>query len=369
VTSTFDRSVGGFAFSADSKTIYLTAEDAGLVKIFALPAEGGEAKEALPMERGVYTGVQVPRNSATPMMVANWGSAVNPAEVVRIDLVAKKHRALTGFATAAAAQIDWQPPRHFWFTSKGGRRIHNMIVLPPNFDEKKKYPLFTFIHGGAANMFQDAISLRWNYHMYASPGYVVLLTNYTGSTGFGEKFSQNIQFDPLKTPGDEINEAVDEAVKQFAFVDGDRLAAGGASYGGHLANWLEATTTRYKCLIAHAGLINLESQWGISDTIYHREMTAGGPPWENAAVWRDQNPIRFAKNFKTPMLVTVGENDFRVPMSQSLENWSILQRMKVPSKLVVFPDENHWILKGENSRFYYSQTLGWLKKWLGDGPN
>lgn len=172
----------------------------------------------------------------------------------------------------------------------------------------------------------------------------------------------------MKTPSDEINQAVDEAVKQFAFVDGNRLAAGGASYGGHLANWLEATTTRYKCLIAHAGLINLESQWGVSDTIYHREMTAGGPPWEDAATWRDQNPIRFGKNFKTPMLLSVGENDFRVPMSQTLENWSVLQRMKVPSKLLVFPDENHWILKGENSRFYYGQTLGWLKKWLGEGP-
>ncbi len=368
ITSTFDRSVGSFTFSADSKTLYLTAEDAGLVKIFAVPANGGEVKEALAMERGVYSGIEVPEKAATPMMIARWESSVNPGEIVRVDLTAKKHQALTTFAAAAAAQIDWQPPRHFWFTSKGGRKIHNMIVLPPNFDEKKKYPLFTFIHGGAHNMFQDAISLRWNYHMYSSPGYVVLLTNYTGSTGFGEKFAQNIQFDPLKTPGEEINEAVDEAVKQFAFVDGNRLAAGGASYGGHLANWLQGTTTRYKCLIAHAGLINLESQWAASDTIYHRELTAGGPPWENAAVWRDQNPIRFAKNFKTPMLVTVGENDFRVPMSQTLENWSILQRMKVPSKLVVFPDENHWILKGENSRFYYGTTLGWLKKWLGEGP-
>ncbi|MEO5936544.1 MAG: prolyl oligopeptidase family serine peptidase, partial [Terriglobales bacterium] len=371
VTSTFDRSVGSFTFSADSKTVYLTAEDAGLVKIFGVPANGGEVKEAVPVERGVYSGIEVPERSATPMMIARWESSVNPGEIVRIDFAngaAQQGQTLTSFAAADAQKIDWQSPRHFWFTSKGGRRIHNLLVLPPKFDANKKYPLFTFIHGGAANMFQDAISLRWNYHMYASQGYVVLLTNYTGSTVFGEKFSQNIQFDPLKTPGEEINEAVDEAVKQFSFVDGNRLAAGGASYGGHLANWLQGTTTRYKCLISHAGLINLESQWGISDTIYHREMVAGGPPWEDAKVWREQNPIRFAKNFKTPMLVTVGENDFRVPMSQSLENWSILQRMKVPSKLVVFPDENHWILKGENSRFYYSTTLGWLKKYLGERP-
>jgi len=368
VAPAFDRSAASFAFSADSKTVYMLAEDAGHVKIFAAPASGGEAKEALPMDKGVYGGLEVATKSAAPVMVARWESSINPGEVVRVDLAAKKHTALTSFAAAAAAEIDWQSPRHFWFTAKNGRRIHNMIVLPPNFDEKKKYPLFTLIHGGAHNMWQDAISLRWNYHMYTTPGYVLLLTNYTGSTGFGEKFAQSIQLDPLKTPGDEINEAVDEAVKQFAFVDGNRLAAGGASYGGHLANWLQATTTRYKCLISHAGLINLESQWAASDTIFHREINAGGPPWENSPVWRDQNPIRFGNKFQTPMLLSVGENDYRVPMSQTLENWSILQRMKVPSKLVVFPDENHWILKGENSRFYYSQTLGWLKKWLGEGP-
>jgi dipeptidyl aminopeptidase/acylaminoacyl peptidase len=220
------------------------------------------------------------------------------------------------------------------------------------------------IHGGPHAMWRDQFFLRWNYHLLASPGYVVLLTNYTGSTGFGEKFAQDIQGDPLVGPGEEINEAADEAIKQFKFIDGSRQAAGGASYGGHLANWLQATTTRYKCLISHAGLINLESQWGTSDGIYHREVNNGGPVWEQGEVWRKQNPIRYAANFKTPMLVTVGENDFRVPLNQSLENWSVLQRMKVPSKLIVFPDANHWILKGEDSRFFYSEVQAWLKKWL-----
>ncbi|HUS19009.1 MAG TPA: hypothetical protein VMZ25_05130, partial [Terriglobales bacterium] len=185
ITPNFDRSVNKFIFSADSKTIYLTAEDAGLVKIFTLPANGGEVKEAIAMDRGVYSGIEIPEKSSSPMMIAKWESSVNPGEVVRVDIGAKKHTVLTNFAADEAAKIDWQPPRHFWFTSKGGRKIHNMLVLPPNFDPNKKYPLFTIIHGGAHNMFQDAISLRWNYHMYASPGYVVLLTNYTGSTGFG----------------------------------------------------------------------------------------------------------------------------------------------------------------------------------------
>ena len=266
------------------------------------------------------------------------------------------------------AKIDWQPLRHFWFTSKAGKRIHNMIALPPNFDERRKYPLLVMMHGGPHTMFRDNWGLRWNYHLLARPGYVLLLTNYSGSTGFGEAFAQSIQGDPLKGPANEINEAADEAIRLYPFVDGSRQAAAGASYGGHLANWMQATTTRYKALISHAGLINLESQWGTSDIIYHREVNSGGPVWEQAPVWREQNPIRFAKNFRTPILLSIGENDFRVPLNQTLENWSVLQRLRIPSRLVVWPDENHWILKGENSRYFYQEVHGWLKKYL-DEPS
>lgn len=155
-----------------------------------------------------------------------------------------------------------------------------MLALPPNFDEKKRYPLFVLIHGGPHTMWRDQFFTRWNYHLLAQPGYVVLLTNYTGSTGFGEAFAQAIQLDPLRGPGDELNEAADAALAQFPFLDQTRQAAGGASYGGHLANWLQATTTRYRCLISHAGLVNLESQWGTSDVIYSRERSNGGPVWE-----------------------------------------------------------------------------------------
>lgn len=200
--------------------------------------------------------------------------------------------------------------------------------------------------------------------LLASPGYVVLLTNYTGSTGFGEKFAQEIQFDPLKGPAEDINQAADEAIRRFPFIDGARQAAAGASYGGHLINWMQATSTRYKALVAHAGLINLESQWGSSDGIYHREVEAGGPLWEDSQVWKEQNPIRYAKNFHTPILLSVGEHDFRVPMNQTLENWSVLQRLRVPSKLIVWQDENHWISKGEDSRFFYQEVLAWLGKYL-----
>ena len=360
----FDRAVGSYAITADGRTVYFTAEDAGLEKIYSVPAAGGQPTLAVEPERGVYTGLKIAPTATPLVMIGLWSSSVDPAEVVRIDPARKTRRNITHFNLAEAAAIDWQPPQHFWFTSSRGKRIHNFIVLPPNFDASKKYPVFALIHGGAHNMWRDAISLRWNYHLLGKPGYVMLMTNYTGSTGFGEKFAQDIMGDPLKGPAQEINEAVDEAIKRFPFIDAKKQVAGGASYGGHLTNWLAATTTRYKALVSHAGLVNLEAQWGTSDTIFGRELTAGGPPWEQGAVWREQNPIRLAANFKTPMLVSVGEKDFRVPLNNTLELWSALQRMKVPSKLLVWPEENHWILNGENSRFFYTQVWEWMDRWI-----
>lgn len=370
VTASFDRAPTSFAPTPDGSRLYLLAEDSGGEKLFTVPASGGEVALVMEMARGVYTNLAIPSRAPSATLIANWESAINPAEIVRIDLAAKTHKDLTNFNAERVARLDWQPLRHFTFTSRRGKQIHSMIALPPGFDENKKYPLFVVIHGGPHSMWRDQFFIRWNYHLLAAPGYVVLLTNYSGSTGFGEKFAQEIQLDPLKGPGEEINEAADEAIKRFKFIDGSRQAAGGASYGGHLANWLQATTTRYKCLISHAGLVNLESQWATSDTIYSRELNNGGPVWEQGPVWREQNPIRYAAKFKTPMLVTIGENDFRVPLNNSIENWSALQRLRVPSKLIVFPEENHWILKGENSRFWYGEVHAWLKRWLnGDGQN
>jgi dipeptidyl aminopeptidase/acylaminoacyl peptidase len=365
LTANFDRAVNGFALTPDGRSIYLTAEEAGNEKLYTLPAAGGEVRLAFDMTRGVYTGLKIPQKASSTILIANWESAMNPPEVFRLDLKSKTQQPLTSFNAERVAQIDWQPLRHFWFTSKAGRRIHNMVALPPNFDERKKYPLLVLMHGGPHSMWRDNWGLRWNYYLLARPGYVVLLTNYSGSTGFGEKFAQAIQGDPFVGPANEINEGADEAIRLYPFVDGTRQAAAGASYGGHLANWLQATTARYKCLVSHAGLINLESQWGTSDTIYSREINNGGPVWEQGPVWREQNPIRFAKNFRTPILLSVGENDFRVPLNQTLENWSVLQRLRIPSRLIVWPDENHWILKGENSRFFYQEVHAWLKKYLG----
>ncbi len=364
VSPGLDRSVSSFGIAPDGRQVFALAEDAGHEKLYAMPASGGAARLAYPVQSGAYSNLSIASKAAGPLLFANWESSTSPAEVVKLDADAGRHAALTSFNTARSAQIDWQPVREFSFTSRRGRHIHNMLVLPPAFDAARKYPLFVVIHGGPHSMWRDQFVLRWNYHLLAAPGYVVLLTNYTGSTGFGEKFAQAIQGDPLKTPGDEINQAADEAIKRFDFIDGSRQCAGGASYGGHLANWLQASTTRYRCLISHAGLINLESQYGTSDTVYGREVMNGGPPWEQGAVWRQQNPIRYASRFKTPVLVSVGERDYRVPLNNAIEYWTALQRQKVPSRFVIFPDENHWILKGEDSRFFYQEVQAWLARWL-----
>ncbi len=363
VTAGFDRSVAAFTFAPDGRTIYLAAEDAGFVKLFSVSARGGDTLPVLE-SRGVYSGIQAPEGARPPFIVASWGSAVSPAEIVRIDPMTKKHTPLTRFNSEKAAALDWPPLQEFWFVNAQGRRLHNFVALPPGFDPAKKYPLLVLMHGGHANMWRDSITLRWNYHLLASPGYVVLMTDYRGSTGYGEQLTLDILGDPLRGPADDINQGADEAIKRFSFIDGTRQAAAGASYGGHLANWLEATTGRYKCLVSHAGLSSLQAQWASSDTIHHRELMMGGPFWEKGAAWTDQSPIAHAKDFKTPMLLSVGENDFRVPMNNTLEMYAVMQRMRVPVRLLVWPDENHWILKGENSRVFYREVHDWLARWL-----
>ena len=365
VTETFDRAIGSFVPASDGRSVYLLAEDQGRVKVFSVPAAGGTVRELGSLTAGSYGALDGARTAG--VLVATWDSAVNPPELVRIAADTGAKTALSSFNTERAASLDWQPLQEFWFTSSRGTRVHNFVALPSRFDASRKYPLFVVMHGGPHAMFIDQFVIRWNYHLLAQDGYVVLLTNYTGSTGFGEKFAQAIQGDPLEGPALEINEAADEAIKRYGFIDASRQAAAGASYGGHLANWLAVSTTRYKALVSHAGLFDQAQQWGTSDMIWDRERNAGGPPWEGAAVWTKQNPLMRAASLKTPMLVTVGERDYRVPMNNAIQLWSALQRMKVPSRLIVFPEENHWVLKGENSRFFYSEIHAWLARWLSAG--
>jgi dipeptidyl aminopeptidase/acylaminoacyl peptidase len=364
ISGGLDRSVSSYALAPNSRGVYFTAEDSGNERLYSVRIGGGTVQNLFGLSTGSYSNLTIPERAGKLALYANWDSASRPGEVALANYTDGLPLVLTRFNTPQAAQLDLPEIQSFWFTSSRGKRIHSYVVRPPGFDPERKYPLFVLIHGGPHGMWRDQFFVRWNYHLLAAQGYVLLLTNYSGSTGFGEEFARSIQGDPLKGPADEINEAADAAIREFDFIDGTRQCAGGASYGGHLANWLQGTTTRYRCLVSHAGLVNLESQWGTSDTIYSREVNMGGPPWEQGSVWRDQNPIRNAARFRTPVLVTIGENDYRVPLNNALEYWSALQRMRVPSRLVVFPEENHWIQKGENSRLFYSEVANWLARWL-----
>lgn len=359
------RAVSSFVPDTDGKTLWFTAEDSGRERLYRaqIGQPGSEAWIAL--EHGAYTNLSGADRARSTTLIAGYDSATQPMEVVRIDTRKREHQALTRFSTERVQALDLSPAEDLWVEA-AGRRVHSLVIKPPGFDPARKYPLLVLIHGGPNIQWRDQFFLRWNYHLLAAPGYVVLLTNYKGSTGYGEAFAQSIHLDPFAGPADDLNRAADAAIERLGYIDASRQCAGGASYGGHLANWLQGTTTRYRCLISHAGLVNLEAQWGSSDTIYGREVSAGGPPWEQGPVWREQNPIRLTKAWRTPVLVTIGEQDFRVPLNNTLEYWSALQRMQIESRLLVFPDENHWVQKGENSRYFYGELRDWLGRWLGE---
>lgn len=358
------RRVLQFAVAPNSRDLFILGENAGHVQLYRAAAREGRARPAFEMDAGIYSDLSISRLGRRPVLLARFESSVSPAEVVRIDLGEGGHEALTTFTAEHVAALDLQAPEHFWFESDRGASIHSLLVRPAGFDPQRQYPLLVLMHGGPHAMFRDNFHLRWNYHLLAGSDYVVLATNYTGSTGFGEAFAQRIQGDPLRGPADEINQAADVAIERYDFIDGERQCAAGASYGGHLANWLQGTTDRYRCLVSHAGLVNLVSQWGTSDAVYHREVNVGGAPWEVPALWDEQNPIRFAAEWSTPVLVTVGQLDYRVPINNVLEYWTALQRQQVESRLLVYPNENHWILNGHNSRHFYGEVAAWLQRWL-----
>src|SRR5699024_2717844 len=294
---------------------------------FSMAADGSEITVLDADSRGVYSGVR----AAGDHVVANWESSATPVEVVRVDPETGRHEALTEFNAERAEGVDRPAFREFWFTSSKGRRIHSWLTLPPDFDENKQYPLVLFIHGGPFSSSMDADHVRWSPHLLASEGYVVLRTDYTGSIGYGAEFSRNIEGDPLATPGEELLEAADEAIERFDFIDPERQAASGASYGGHLVNWLLATTDRFDALVGHAGLVDLEGQWATSDVIYHRERMNGGPPWGDSEIWEEQSPSSYVENFSTPTMLTIGESDYRGPLNQTLAAWAHRQPMQEPS--------------------------------------
>ncbi len=359
VTGQWDRIIDAYTVGKDGSA-YLDAADDGFNRISRLPAAGGMPEPLAAMQAGAY-------RALTPVeggLAAIHETALQPPELV---LMGNPHRPLTRFNAARLAEIDAPDPIHFRFTASNGKRIHNVLFRPAGFDPSKKYPIVTFIHGGPAAMSTDAsrYSAYWFHpHLLASPGYVVIETNYTGSIGFGEAFAAAVERDVLRTPGQEVLEAIAEAARLFDFVDESRQAAVGGSYGGYIVNWLNGQTNQFRCLVSHVGPFNNEAQYGTNDGGLERETRMGGPIWEGGGQWNDQSPMRYAQNFRTPTLVSHSERDFRVPLNEGLANFKILQRRGIPSRFIVFPDEGHMIGNGENARLYWSEVKAWLGRFL-----
>jgi dipeptidyl aminopeptidase/acylaminoacyl peptidase len=238
------------------------------------------------------------------------------------------------------------------------------MVKPPGFNPQQKYPLKFLIHGGPQQGWGDDWSYRWNPELFAASGYVVVMINFRGSTGYGQKFIDEINGDWGGRAYVDLMSGLDYIEKNYSFIDKDRECGLGASFGGWMVNWILGHTTRFKCLVSHDGEFNNESSYGTTEELWFPEWEFKGTPWTNRAMYRKWSPHLFAENFKTPTLVVHGQLDYRLDVSEGFQLFTTLQRLKVPSKMLYFPDEGHWVLKPQNSRLWYKTVNEWVDSWV-----
>jgi dipeptidyl aminopeptidase/acylaminoacyl peptidase len=272
-------------------------------------------------------------------------------------------RKLTSDNDALLSQIAMSETSDVWWKGADGADVQGHLVKPPNFDPSKKYPAIVLIHGGPQGAWGDSWGYRWNPQIFAARGYVILMPNPRGSTGFGQKFVEDISKDWAGKAYVDIMNGVD-TFAAMPFVDANRMGAAGGSYGGYMVDWILGHSNRFKALVSHAGVYNLESMYGVTEELWFPEWELGGNPWDNPELYEKLSPHKSAKNFATPTLVSHGEIDFRVPIDQGLQLFTALQRRGVPSKLLYFPDEGHWVLKPQNSRLWYQTVGDWFDQWL-----
>ncbi len=370
VSRKLDRSVLSFAWS-DYNRIKAVIDDNGTEPIIDLAldviGEGDSLVVGVPSDfpRRVVDGANVGLSvaSKTGAMVFVRSRADQPGEIHAADADGNMSR-LTHHNDDLIAALDVAPAERFSFKGADGDEVSGWLVKPPGFDPKKKYPVVFLIHGGPQGAWHDEWHARWNYQMWAAPGYALVAVNPRGSTGFGQKFTDQISQDWTGKVYEDLMKGLDHALKSYAFLDGDKVAAAGGSYGGFMVNWIAGHTDRFKCLISHAGVFDLASKYGTTEELWFPEWEFGGTPWEKPEHYRDRSPSNFVQNFKTPTLVLHGALDFRVYDAQGIGMFTALQRRGVPSRLVLFPDEGHWILKPANRVVWWNEMLGWLKTYL-----
>jgi dipeptidyl aminopeptidase/acylaminoacyl peptidase len=264
------------------------------------------------------------------------------------------------------AELDLARPESVTVKGAGGTPMQMWVLKPPGFDPKKKWPLAYLVHGGPQGAWEDGWSYRWNPELWAAQGYVVALPNPRGSTGFGQKYLDEISGDWGGKCFDDLMAGV-AYLEEQPYIDKDRMAAAGASFGGYMMNWFEGHTDKFKTLITHCGVYNFDSMYALTEELWFDEWEHGGPPWVNRESYEKFSPHRFAKNFKTPMLIIHNDNDFRVPVAEGLQLFTTLQRLHVPSKMINFPDEGHWVLKPANSAYWHREVFAWLAKYAPPG--
>ncbi|HEV2115297.1 MAG TPA: S9 family peptidase [Terriglobales bacterium] len=383
LTENFDRWVGGFVWAPDSKSIYFVAENSGQQPIYVVSLSGGDVHE---LERNTNDDLTITPDGNT--LVFTRMSVRSPNEVYALtpDLRSKcwtqlrneirivptfptapcrnTAKPLTHLNDAVLSQVEMPSLQPFWFTGAEKSRVQGFLLKPPSFDAHKKYPVKFLIHGGPQGAWDDAWSYRWNPELFAADGYVVVMINFHGSTGYGQKFIDAINGDWGGRPYVDLMRGLDYVEGRYPFVDKDRECALGASFGGYMVNWILGHTTRFKCLVSHDGTFNTESAYGTTEELWFPEWEFKGTPWTNRALYRRWSPHLFAANFKTPTLVVHGQLDYRLDLSEGLQLFTTLQRLGVPSKMLYFPDEGHWVLKPQNSQLWYKTVNQWVDTWV-----
>ena len=357
-----DRSIGSYAWSPDSKGLYVTFEDQGQVPVARLDL--ATLKLTRLGSEGTAGDVDVAKDGS--FLIYSRSDFSHPAELFRLSLGPKATAPavpLTRMNSDVLMDLELGEYSAFTFPGWNGESVQAWQVKPPAFDPSRKYPLLLLMHGGPESAWNNLFHYRWNAQLFAAAGYVVILPNFHGSSGFGLRFMDAIKGQWGGAPYEDQMKAVDTAVG-WPYVDGTRLAAAGASYGGYMANWVEGHTDRFRALVSHDGLYDLLTMSYSADFVGGVDKEFKGAPWKNQQALIDQAPVTYAKAFKTPMLVVHGDNDYRVDASQGLAMFQVLQAMHVPSKLLYFRDENHWVLKPGDSILWYQTVLDWLNEWV-----
>jgi dipeptidyl aminopeptidase/acylaminoacyl peptidase len=350
----WDRWPTHWEFAADG-TLVIAAEDNARMKLWTWKGTG----EPAPLTNdGSATGFAV----SGKKLLYSHQSLAGPAEVHAVGLDGRGASRLTKFTDEIASGYATGEVRELTYEGARGERVQMFVVLPPGFQEGRKYPLLHVVHGGPHGISADAFHARWNAQLFAAPGYIAALVNFQGSTSWGQDFAQRIQGEWAGRPFEDVMKATD-ALIATGWVDETKMAAAGGSYGGYMMAWIAGHTDRFSCIINHAGVSDLTGQYA-SDVTQGRGRAAGGEAWDGLEKQDRWSPVRFASGMTTPMLVIHGERDYRVPVGQGLLIYGVLKAKGVPARLVYFPDENHWILKPQNSLLWYREVHAWLKRWL-----